>query len=86
MGTVKEELEGLAREFEEALVFNKPVLPVLLKATAQKVSIHIETEGGWNPALVRFRIAKETKFGKLHIDWYVDPEMLMTTVFYPKEG
>jgi hypothetical protein len=85
--SIKEEMEGLAREFEEALVFNKPVLPVLLKANALGMSIHIETDGAWNPALIRFRLVKVTeKFGKFHIDWYVDPEMLMSTVFYPKEG
>jgi hypothetical protein len=83
---IKEELEELAREFEEALVFNKPVLPVLLKAHELRMSIHIETHGSWNPALVRFRLVKTESLEQAYVDWYVDPEMLMSTVFYPKEG
>jgi hypothetical protein len=82
---IKQQLEELSKELEEALIFNKPLLPVLLKCNERLISVHFDPHPEWNPELMKFRLVRQGTESLAYIEFYINPETVMTSEFYPKE-
>jgi hypothetical protein len=72
------------RDLQEALDLNKPILPLLLESSKQKISIKIEPWIEGKPLTV-VRLTQEKNGETLGAQFLIDAETLTTSIFYRKD-
>lgn len=80
--TIEDRLAVILREIEESLIFNKSILPALLKAKEDNIEVHIWPSDKLSSQLIKFEVRHRDFFGTLSATALVDPESVMTSVCY----
>jgi hypothetical protein len=79
----REALEELSKEIQDALIFNTPILPCLVKAWEKAIRITFIPMSPQGYSTIRMRLEAETGSKTiLYVDTLIDSEVLYSSIFY----